>query len=144
MKCSPSGKLLATADDSGTVIIWDLAPGKLLKRMRGHKKGGIWSVDWSAESTVLITGGMDGTVRLWDTAPIEAKEKGKVIVEGGAGQKIDASGQPAGVGGGSKKKVKEEVVSPDQISAFPTKKSPVLKVKFTRMNLAVASSVYTP
>lgn len=146
MACSPSGKILASADDAGTIILWDLGPGKLLKRMRGHAKGGIWSVSWSVESTVLVSGGADGTVRVWDVAlPNDASGQGKVIGEGGAGQKIDGGGQmPPVSGAGGKKKGKEVVVTPDQISAFPTKKSPVYKVHFTRMNLALAGGAYLP
>lgn len=150
LACSPSGKILASADDAGTIILWDLGPGKLLKRMRGHGKGGIWSLSWSVESTVLISGGADGTVRIWDVAgPADASGQGKVVGEGGTGTKIDGQAtNPAvgvsGAGAGSKKKGKEVVVTPDQISAFPTKKSPVYKVKFTRMNLAVAGGAYLP
>ncbi|KAL9601138.1 MAG: hypothetical protein Q9219_002737 [cf. Caloplaca sp. 3 TL-2023] len=144
--CSPDGKLLASADDVGTVILWDLAPGKLFKRMRGHGKGGIWSLTWSVESTVVVSGGADGTVRVWDVQlPNDASGQGKVIGEGGAGQKIDAGAPVANVPGASgKKKAKEVVVTSDQISAFPTKKSPVYKVMFTQQNLVLAGGAYLP
>ena len=149
LACSPSGKILASADDAGTIILWDLAPGRLLKRMRGHGKGGIWSLSFSAESTVLVSGGADGTVRVWDVVlPAEAPEQGKILKEV-MGAKIDAGGQNgagvvSGAGGAKKKKGKEVVVTPDQISAFPTKKSPVYKVRFTGMNLVVAAGAYLP
>ena len=148
LACSPSGKFLASADDTGIIILWDLAPGRLLKRMRGHAKGGIWSLSWSVESTVLASGGADGTVRVWDVVGSnDGPGQGK-IGEGGAGAKIDGSGpiqSSAGVtGAGGKKKGKDVVVTPDQISAFPTKKSPVYKVKFTRMNLLLAGGAYLP
>jgi transcription initiation factor TFIID subunit 5 len=159
--CSPSGKLLASADDQGTIILWDLAAGRLVKRMRGHGKGAI-SLSWSAESTVLLSGSIDGTVRVWDVAgPSDAPGQGRVLESGPGSAKIDAAtgtaqtpasagvagaSGAAGAGGGqlSKKRGKEEAVSADQISAFPTKKSPVYKVKFTRMNLAVAAGCYSP
>ena len=147
LACSPSGKLLASADDAGTILLWDLGPGKLKKRMRGHGKGGIWSLSWSTESTVLASGGADGTVRIWDVdVPNDASGQGRVIGEGGAGQKIDGNaGQMQAVSGaGTKKKGKDVVVTPDQISAFPTKKSPVYKVKFTSGNLVIAGGAYLP
>lgn len=145
LTCSPNGKILASADTAGTIILWDLGPGKLLKRMRGHAKGGIWSLSWSVESTVLVSGGADGTVRLWDAMlPNDAHGQGKIVGEGGAGQKIDGGGQIPLAGAGGKKKGKEVVVTPDQISAFPTKKSPVYKVKFTSMNLVLAGGAYLP
>ena len=152
MECSPNGKLLATADDAGAILIWDLAPGRLLKRMRGHDKGGIWAVSWCAESTVLVSGGADGTVRIWDvTKRTDAAGQGKVIGDGGSGSKIELGGgagagasQAQAGGSSSKKKAKAKVVSADQISAFPTKKSPVFTAKFTRMNLAMAAGCYLP
>ena len=151
LACSNNGKLLASADDNGSIFLWDLGPGRLLKRMRGHGKGGIWSLSWCVESTVLVSSGADGTVRVWDVAgpsqdPIVTQ--GKVVAEGGSGNKIDGAGpttaaQPSSSGTG-KKKGKEVVVTPDQISAFPTKKTPVYKVKFTGMNLVVAGGAYLP
>ena len=144
LACSPDGKILASADDSGTIILWDLAPGKLLKRMRGHGKGGIWSLTWSVESTVLVSGGADGTVRVWDVQlPNDANGQGKVIGEGGAGQKLEPSVSNVS-GAGGKKKAKEVMVTSDQISAFPTKKSPVYKVMFTQQNLVLAGGAFLP
>ncbi|CAK43699.1 uncharacterized protein An01g05300, partial [Aspergillus niger] len=154
LACSRDGKLLASADDHGSILLWDLAPGRLLKRMRGHGKGGIWSLSWSVESTVLVSGGADGTVRVWDvTGPAQDPSQGRVVGEGGAGTKVDGSNQPAPstaqtssavAPGMGKKKGKDVVVTPDQISAFPTKKSPVYKVKFTNMNLIIAGGAYLP
>lgn len=147
MECSRDGKILASADDQGSIFLWDLAPGRLLKRMRGHGKGGIWSLSWSVESTVLVSGGADGTVRVWDvTGPQDSTQGGRIINDGIGATKLDASNAPAGAAGQNKKKKgkKDVVVTPDQISAFPTKKTPVYKVKFTNMNLVVAGGAYLP
>ncbi|KAK2737024.1 Transcription initiation factor TFIID subunit 5 [Myotisia sp. PD_48] len=161
MACSNNGRLLASADDQGTIILWDLAAGRLLKRMRGHGKGGIWSLSWSAESNVLVSGGADGTVRVWDVAgpaTDTTNAQGRLLNEPGGGTKVDAGNVPnasssaagasgankSGGGKGKKKKGKEAVVTNDQISAFPTKKTPVNKVVFTRMNLVVAGGSYNP
>ena len=101
MACSKNGKILASADDTGVILLWDLAPGRLLKKMRGHGKGGIWSLSWSAESTVLVSGGADCTVRAWDvTGP--AKEASATTAAGptgsipgdGSGSGIQADGAP--------------------------------------------------
>ncbi|KAJ5131278.1 uncharacterized protein N7515_007317 [Penicillium bovifimosum] len=140
MECSRNGKILASADDQSCIILWDLAPGRLLKRMRGHGKGGIWSLSWSMESTVLVSGGADCTVRVWDVAGPQEATQGRVIAEGGA---IDGDQAPS-ASKNKKKKGKDGVVTADQISAFPTKKSTVYKVKFTNMNLVVAGSAYLP
>ncbi|KAI9812122.1 MAG: Transcription initiation factor TFIID subunit 5 [Phylliscum demangeonii] len=48
-----------------------------------------------------------------------------------------AAGAPGG-----KKKNKDVIVTPDQISAFPTKRTAVYKAQFTRMNLVVAGGAY--
>ena len=167
LACSPNGKILASADENGWICLWDLASGRLIKNMRGHGKDGIWSLSFSVESTVLVSGGADCTVRVWDVHG-PAKDPGK----GGDGGKVDGTvglgvggsaitgsasgavvgttaaggggGGGSGAGVGPKKKGKEQGVSADQISAFPTKKSPVYKVKFTNMNLVVAGGAYLP
>lgn len=141
LACAPNGQMIASADDRGEIILWNLATGRLMKRMRGHARGGIWSLNWSVESTVLVSGGADGTVRVWDVQA-NKEGQGKVVGEGGAGTKIDGA---VGGGAGTKNKTKKDVVvSPDQISAFPTKKSPVYKARFTQMNLVLAGGAYLP
>lgn len=142
LACAPSGHIIASADDRGEVILWSLSTGRLIKRMRGHGRGGIWSLDWSVGSTVLVSGGADGTVRVWDVQA-DKESGGKVVGEGGAGTKVDGSAVGGGAPAKSKAK-KDVVVSPDQISAFPTKKSPVYKVRFTLMNLVMAGGAYLP
>ena len=184
LKCAPNGKILASADAGGNIFFWDINKGTRIKRCRGHGKGGIPSLDFSAESTVLVSGGLDGTVRIWDVElpadpakanPIAAlplptgqQPDGAIVVGGDSiavagpvdGRSITVGGQPAqapgaGAAGGSvnasttgggtgKKKGKEVQITPDQISAFATKKSPVMKVQFTRMNLVVAGGCYDP
>ncbi|KAF2459470.1 transcription initiation factor TFIID, subunit TAF5 [Lineolata rhizophorae] len=172
LACAPNGLWLASADDAGSIVVWDLKEGRRRKLMRGHGKGGIWSLSWNVESTVLVSGGADGTVRVWDVAQQApdsasgAAVNGKVIAEGGTGTKVDGSGAAvagaaAGAGGaaggaqaaagaaaaGSSKKQKggkDVVVTGDQISAFPTKKSPVYKVVFTQTNLVIAGGAYLP
>jgi transcription initiation factor TFIID subunit 5 len=140
IECSPNGQTLASADDQGCIFLWDLASGARIKRMRGHGKGGIWSLSWSVESSVLVSGGADMTVRVWDVIqkPSDKGADGAVKVEGAA------AGTSTAAGGGQKKSKKDVVVTQDQISAFPTKKSPVYKVWFTRSNLVLAGSAYLP
>ena len=143
LACAPSGHIVASADDRGEILLWSLPTGRLIKRMRGHGRGGIWSLDWSVESTALVSGGADGTVRVWDVQANKDSQQGKVVGEGGAGTKIDGSAVsgPTVTKGKAKKDV---VVSPDQISAFPTKKSPVYKARFTQMNLVMTGGAYLP
>jgi transcription initiation factor TFIID subunit 5 len=101
LACSKNGKILASADDTGVILLWDLGPGRLLKKMRGHGKGGIWSLSWSAESTVLVSGGADCTVRAWDVAG-PAKEATAASVGSAAGAKSTDGTTQAGTDGGPK------------------------------------------
>lgn len=145
--CAPSGKTLASADDSGAIMIWDLATGRRMKRMRGHNKGGVCSLSWSVESSLLVSGGADGTVRIWDVlqkidglkAPGEAGSK-----DGTTNSAAPAVSTAISTAAGKHFKTKDAAVTADQISAFPTKKSPVYRVKFTNMNLVLAGGAYMP
>ncbi|PBP16255.1 WD domain-containing protein, partial [Diplocarpon rosae] len=152
LECSPSGKILASADGGGSIILWDLAKGAQIKRCRGHGKGGIWSLSFSVESTVLVSGGADATVRVWDVeVPTDPhKPEGEVVGTGGQADATRLNGAVAGAqpnpvtAAGGKKKGKDTTITADQISAFPTKKTPVYKTKFTRMNLVMAGGCYLP
>lgn len=163
LECAPNGKILASADCAGNIIFWDITKGTRIKRSRGHGKGGIWSLSFSVESNVLASGGQDGTVRLWDVElpadPQKAAQQHAGLdaalagTDAPAGNATDASragatsgqaGTAGTTGGTHKKKNKEVMITPDQISAFPTKKTPVMKVKFTRMNLVIVGGCYDP
>lgn len=145
--CSPDGKTLASADDVGNIILWTLETGRRKKRMRGHGKGGIYSLSWSVESTVLVSGGADKSVRVWDVLQ-ETNESTSKAADGTAAAKADGALTTKGASGApvtsAKKAAKETGVSPDQISVFQTKDSPVYKVMFTRMNLVLAGGAFLP
>ena len=160
IECAPNGKILASADFAGNIFFWDIGKGTRIKRSRGHSKGGIWSLSFSVESNVLASGGQDGTVRLWDVEmPADPQKVAQQVGldAGPAGTEGTAAGgtgdarmstttanpaTTASTTGGTKKKSKEVMITPDQISAFPTKKTPVMKVMFTRMNLVLVGGCY--
>lgn len=173
LEVAPNGRIFASADAGGNIFFWDIEKGTRIKRCRGHGKGGIPSLGFSVESNVLVSGGLDGTVRLWDvelpTDPAKANPLAPgatPAAEGAAGDSVTVGGQsngpsitvgaqgaPApgtgggstgGVGGTGKRKGKDVQITPDQISAFPTKKTPVMKVQFTRMNLVVVGGCFDP
>ncbi|KAI1814953.1 WD domain-containing protein [Poronia punctata] len=154
LECAPNGKILASADIGGNIFLWDIEKATRIKRCRGHGRGGIWSLSFSVESTVLVSGGQDNTVRVWDVnmpaegnrAPNTQDGDGTIVAAGAPGEKQAGTvSQPAtGNSSSGKKKGKEVMITPDQISAFPTKKTPVLKVQFTRMNLVIAGGCYYP
>lgn len=148
ISCAPSGKTLASADDSGAIMIWDLASGRRTKRMRGHSKGGIWSLAWSVESTLLVSGGADNTVRIWDvlyqTEGAKANGETGTKPDGSSSAPATAVSTAISTAAGKNFKGKDAPVTADQISAFPTKKSPVYRVRFTNMNLVLAGGAYMP
>lgn len=158
LEVAPNGKILASADTGGNIFLWDIEKASRIKRCRGHGRGGIWSLSFSVESNVLVSGGQDNTVRVWDVEmPAEGNKtttqpeagEGTIVAAGtGGGAEAKSSSTAAqgatSTGGTGKKKGKEVMITPDQISAFPTKKTPVMKVQFTRMNLVIAGGCYEP
>ncbi|KAI0150243.1 WD domain-containing protein [Xylariaceae sp. FL1272] len=154
LECSPNGKILASADIGGNIFLWDVEKGTRIKRCRGHGRGGIWSLGFGVEGTVLVSGGQDNTVRVWDvmmpaegSRPANQQDGDNANVASGGqgdGKQTAAGTQPASNPTTGKKKGKETMITPDQISAFLTKKSPVMKIQCTRMNLIIAGGCYYP
>lgn len=63
---SPDGRELAQATDSGEILIWDLATGKLRKSFDAHKPH-METLTYSSDGRWLLTGGHEGEFCLWDT-----------------------------------------------------------------------------
>lgn len=72
-----------------SIILWDLAAGRQVKAFTGHTSA-VYSLSFSAESTVLVSGSADSTVRVWD-----------VLTHAADSNAQDESGG-AGLNGGSK------------------------------------------
>lgn len=47
------------------INLWDLGSGRRIKKMTGHTAS-IYSLAFSEESSLLVSGGADWTVRCWD------------------------------------------------------------------------------
>ncbi len=68
---SPNGKVLATADRNGGVILWDPDNGQELFMLTGHKSS-ITALSWRDDSKLLASASEDGSVKLWE--PQEGKQ----------------------------------------------------------------------
>jgi WD40 repeat protein len=64
----PDRKTLLIADHQGAIDLWDLATGKLIKRLQGQNAGGIDCVAVSADGRWFAGGKTGQDVTLWDLA----------------------------------------------------------------------------
>src|SRR5262249_8961827 len=55
---SPDGKTLAMASRERSVLLWDVATGRLLETLKGHSSG-VSAVVFSPDGRTLVTGGSD-------------------------------------------------------------------------------------
>ena len=63
---SPEGKRVLTGTESGTVHLWEVETGKIVRVLKGHTDW-VSTVAWSADQRLAVTeGNSDMTVRVWD------------------------------------------------------------------------------
>lgn len=62
---SNDGKLLATGGADSSVIIWDAATYKIIRRIAAHK-GQVTTIDFSPDNKTLVSGSTDKSLRLWN------------------------------------------------------------------------------
>ncbi len=73
---SPDGAMLATIEgkDYNTIALSEVSTGKVLRLFKGHTKT-VWSVVFSPEGSVLVTGSYDGTVLVWSLSGLIAERQ---------------------------------------------------------------------
>jgi cytochrome c len=71
LAASPDGRLLAAASLGGTVALWALPEGRLVRSLDGPGLP-VWSAAFAADGRTLWTGGADRRIRRWDAATGQA------------------------------------------------------------------------
>src|SRR5262249_46088402 len=64
---TPDGKLLATAGPDHAVVLFELATGQEVRRLKGHK-GPVTALAFAPDSQALVSGSQDTTLLLWRLA----------------------------------------------------------------------------
>jgi hypothetical protein len=62
---SPSGRLLATGEESGVVHLWEVASGRQVCAFTGHRQA-VTAVTFSADGRTLVSGSADCTAIVWN------------------------------------------------------------------------------
>lgn len=151
---SPDGTTLATADASGTLIVWDLATAKRLTTAHEHR-GPVWSLAYSqGEGALLASGGADNTVRLWNAKPAAATVGAAAAGRPAAGAARGAAAAAAAAGGGTAEQQGAAAGSQQEgggggsepyapVVTWRTKLTPVYGLRFTTRNLLLGSGALT-
>jgi general transcriptional corepressor TUP1 len=87
---SPDGTLVAAGSLDTVVRIWDVATGRLVERLRGHRDS-VYSVAFTPDGRGLVSGSLDKTLKYWDVQPIyERRRNGslKNAAPPSAGEKV--------------------------------------------------------
>jgi WD40 repeat protein len=71
---APNGWTLATAEDDGSVLIYEMASGHVRRKLTGHR-GAVLAVAYTADSRRLLTGSADNTSLLWDVTVAGSEPK---------------------------------------------------------------------
>lgn len=75
---SPDGRLLATGASDGTVKLWEVSTGRVLRTLYGARNPVVFSRDGRS----LVTGDLRGLVTFWDVASGERREMRSIPYEG--------------------------------------------------------------
>lgn len=66
---SPDGKALAATYVDGTLALWSMPDGRLLRKATTRSK--LYSVDWSPDGMRLVTGGLSNDITVWEASTLK-------------------------------------------------------------------------
>lgn len=136
---SVESTVLVSGGLDGTVRVWDVelpADGTKARGTAGSTDNAV-----QPANNINVSGLGSDTIMVGGQPQPPTAAAGTSSSSAAAGSSTNAASSGSGSG---KKKGKEAQITADQISAFPTKKTPIKKVKFTRMNLVIAAGCYEP
>ena len=61
---SPDASVLATASYDRMIFLWDMADGKLLRKLTGHN-GAVYDLDFDSTGHILASASADETIKIW-------------------------------------------------------------------------------
>lgn len=64
---TPDGRIVASASDDGSIKLWRVSNGALLRTLIGHNED-VHSIAFTPDGRTLVSGGDDATVRIWRVA----------------------------------------------------------------------------
>jgi transcription initiation factor TFIID subunit 5 len=109
--------------------------------MTGHTAS-VYSLAFSAESTLLVSGGADWTVRCWDVKGAGGLRKPSAATAGKDELGIETfvlNWRHASVSTET-----DERRRADLVHTLPTKRTPIVNVQFTSRNLCMVAGSYAP
>lgn len=111
--------------------MWDIGSGRRLKTMRGHGRSSIYSLDFSKDNGVLVSGGADNTVRVWDikknTNDAGPEPEPFNYDNEDSNEPTNASGAQINNKKTAKSNKREIIASSDHMTAYFTKNLPYIR-----------------
>lgn len=123
-----------------------------MRTLRGHE-GSIYSLSYSSDGALLVSGGSDATVRVWDAKLAASPQPSGAGGHSGASSAAAAAAAAAAAStsstfqmmlGGATGGRPTAPCTAELLATYPTKLTPVFKVHFTRQNLLLASGPFCP
>ncbi|CAG0921817.1 unnamed protein product [Notodromas monacha] len=128
---SNDGRYLASGSRDGDLMLWDLARAYLLARLDAHSST-VYSLCFSRDGNLLASGGLDCTLKLWDYAKLAKEFAAESSAPGAATPGTTPHNPDVRMG-------EEELLL---LGSYPTKKTPIIELHFTRRNLLVGAGAF--
>jgi hypothetical protein len=94
---SPDGRMLAWGNGDGTVCLWEVAAGKVRRRLAGHRAA-VYALAFSPDGKSLASGSHDSTAVVWDVTGLLPGDRRRAGALSPAQRKklwADLAGDPA-------------------------------------------------